>query len=108
MHTLLVILGIHSVLFGFALTFAGFVTLATPDNEEIEEQRKAYEAERGKGRLNGFLFGMGQVSAARGRALEMAISHWPKRPQSRKLIYAGVACLLIAAVIGYYLDVFKS
>jgi hypothetical protein len=108
MHVVLVILGIHAMLIGFALLLAGFVSLVAPNESEVAASRRAYETEREKSWWRGQLFALGQVASARSRGLSLAVSHWSERPQCRKLIYFGTACLAVAAVVGYYLGVFDS
>jgi|SRR6476620_11256955 len=108
MHTLWLIFGIQATVLGGTLLFAGFVTLVAPSETEIEATRRACDAERQKGRWHGFFYSLSEVGSYRFRGLSPAISHWPERPQSRKLVYFGLAFLAVAAAVGYGLGVFAS
>lgn len=108
MDTFLTIVGIHAVLIGFALLFGGFLTLVAPSQQETEAIRREYERERAKSWGKGFVFSLGQAGSARGRVLSQAVSHWSERPQSRRLIYFGLACLGIAAAVGCCFEAITS
>jgi hypothetical protein len=41
-------------------------------------------------------------------AYRLRRSHWPERLDARKFIYAAVAFLAVAALIGYHFGVFAS
>jgi len=108
MRTVWPIIGIHVTVLGCAFVFAGFTTLVTPSEAELETTRQACEGERQKGWWHGFIYSLSEVGSYRFRGLSLAISHWPERPTNRRFIYFGLACLAIAAVIGYYLGAFAS
>jgi hypothetical protein len=107
-NTVLIIIGVHAVLLGFALLFAGFMTLVIPSEQETKESQRAYEIERAKSWWRGQVFAFQQAASAKYRWPELMIDHWPQRPQSRKLVYFGVLCLAIAAAVGYHFGVFTS
>lgn len=105
MHTLLLIVAIHALLFGFAFSFAGYVTLiAASDAEEIEF-KQAYQLARQQGWLKAWLY------YRRFRhnfgSLPRMISNWSTRADARKLLYAGLAFMAIAAIPGFPLGVYK-
>ena len=108
MRTVWLIIGIHVTVLGCAFVFAGFTTLVTPSEAELETTRQACEGERQKGWWHGFIYSLSEVGSYRFRGLSLAISHRPERPTNRRFIYFGLACLAIAAVIGYYLGAFAS
>jgi hypothetical protein len=104
-NTLLIIIGIHAVLLGFAFLFAGFMSLVPLSEAEEEVRRRSYEAARGKSWWHGLAFALGEAASARYRGFSLAITHWPDRPHSRQLVYTGVLCLAVAAIIGYHFQV---
>jgi len=106
MKTLMIILGIHAGLFALTFLIAGFGALASPSNEEMEALRREFEAEQGKGTWQYTLFCLGQMRSARGRTLSLAISHWPQRPEGRRLIYLGTGCLALALAIACFAEFF--
>jgi hypothetical protein len=108
MNIFLMIIAIHAALVGFALVFAGFASLVAPTDQEVETDRKLFETERAKGIWRYTIFCIGQAGAAKSKGLNLAISHWPERSNCRHLIYAGAACLAMAALIGYHLGTFDS
>jgi hypothetical protein len=108
MHTVWLIIAIQATVLGFAFLLAGFMNLVAPSEGEIEASRGACEAARQKGRWHGFFYSLTEVGRYRFRGLSLFIAHWPERPQSRKLIYVGVAFLVVAAAVGYSLGAFAS
>ena len=107
MNTLLIIIGIHAVLLGFAFLFAGFLSIGIPSEAEEETRRTAYEAERSRSWWHGLVFALGEAASARHRGYSLAVSHLCDRPHSRQLIYTGAVCLVIAAAIGYHFRVIQ-
>ncbi len=105
MNTVLIIVAIHAVLIGFGLVFGGVMALAEPTDEELELTREAFEKERQKSRWRAYYL---YSSKYRYRGFSLAIAHWPHRPECRRLIYGGVVCLAVAAVIGYHLGALNS
>jgi hypothetical protein len=108
MHTVWVIIGMQATVIGCTFVFAGLMTLVAPSETELEATRHACESERQKGWWHGFVYSVMEIGSYRFRGLSSAIAHWPERPQSRKFIYFGLACLAIAAAVGFYLGVFAS
>lgn len=108
METLLMIVGLHAVLLGFACFVAGLGLLAAPRESEIQAERRAYEIEHDKSWWHGFVFAVGQAASVRRRSLASAVSHWPDRPEARKFMYAAAALIVIAALIGHHFGVFSS
>jgi hypothetical protein len=106
MHTLVMVLGINFGVLGVGLLLGGIFSLVAPSQEEIDANRRALEKMRAKGWLRAQLFAFRQISTARGRAFETMATHWPERPQSRKLIYSGAACLAVGVIVGYFLGAF--
>ena len=108
METLLLIVGIHAVVLGFACIFGGFLVIGAPSDAEINAMRADYESRQAKGWLHGQFFNLAQVLSFRPRALSTFLTHWPERPEGRRLIYVGGLFLAIAAAIGYHFGVFSS
>lgn len=108
MKILGIIVGIHALLAGCGFLLAGVVSLAVPSNEEIQEQRREFEAQLKKGLLHYTMFYLRHLILHDVKWIYSAISHWPQRRESRRLIYVGIACMAVAAVVGYFLEVFKG
>ena len=106
MRTFLINVGVHALLIGFAFITAGFMSLAVPSEPEIEANRQKDEQERKKGFWSYLSFCLGQYGSAESRGFSSTVSHWSERPEGRRMIYAGIGCLLIAIAIGYYFGVF--
>jgi hypothetical protein len=106
MNTGWLIIGIQVTAIGCAFVLGGFITLVAPSEAEIEVARRACESEREKDWLHGFVYSVREIGSCRFRGLSLAIAHWPERPQSRRFIYFGLACLAIAAAVGFHLGVF--
>ena len=106
--TVWLIIDIHVIVLGCAFVFAGFVTLVTPSEAELEATHQACDEERQKGWWHGFIYSLSAVGSYRFRGLSLAVSHWPERANSRRFMYFGLVCLATAAAIGYYLGAFVS
>ena len=74
MRTVWLIIGIHVTVLGCAFVFAGFTTLVTPSEAELETTRQACEGERQKGWWHGFIYSLSEVGSYRFRGLSLAIS----------------------------------
>ena len=108
MKIILIIIGIHAMLVGFALLLAGIMSLAVPSATQVNASRQQFEAERQKGFWRYTAFCINQIKTARTRGILFAISNWPEQPKSRRMIYIGVSCLVVATAIGYHLGIFDS
>lgn len=106
MHTLLVVISINLATFGVAF-FAGFWSLAVPNQTEMDEARKACERERAKGFWQGELYSWREMSRARREAFSKLAKHWPERSQSRWLVIIGASCIAAAVVIGIFIGAFS-
>jgi hypothetical protein len=104
MHVLLIIVLAHAVILGFAFFFAGWLSLAIPDQEDLSQIKNAYDEARPKGWIHGLIVGA-QVRREYSNPFRAA-QNWSKRPQARRLIYAGIAFLAVAAASAYQLGVF--
>jgi hypothetical protein len=105
MHTFLLIVAIHALLFGFALLFAGWCTLIAASDGEEAEFKESYQLARRQGRFKAWLcyrrFRRNFASVARMAA------NWTNRADARKLVFAGLAFLVIAAILGFPLGAYK-
>jgi hypothetical protein len=104
MHTILVLLGIHAVLLGFAFAFAGWMSLISPDENESLELRAGVQSARQKSWLQAQLYVL-RWQRQFGSASRI-IDNWQKRSLARRLIYVGAGFLAIAAAVGFDLGVF--
>ena len=104
MHVLLIILLAHSVILGFAFFFGAWLSLAMPDQKDLAEIKERYDAARPKGWIHGLVVGA-QVRREYSNPFRAA-QNWSNRGQARRLIYAGVAFLAVAAATAYALGVF--
>ena len=105
MHTLLVLLGIHAVLLGFAFVFAGWMSLISPDENETSELREGVQSARQKSWLQAQLYVL-RWQRKFGSASRI-LGNWQERSSTRRLVYVGAGFLAIAAAFGYDLRVFR-
>ena len=105
MHTLLLIIAIHALLFGFAFSFAGWCTLIAASDAEEAEFKESYQLARRQGWFKAWLcyrqFRRNFASFPR------LAGNWTNRTDARKLVFAGLACLAIAAILGFPLGAYK-
>ena len=105
MHVLLVVVAIHCLFFGFGFLLAGWGNLVGADPRELADLKQRSEAARQKGRAEEILlFVLWRQDFS---SLSRLTTNWGDRPQARKFIYAGFACLAIAGTAGYFLGAFK-
>jgi len=106
MHTLLLILAIHGLLFGFGFLLAGFCNLIASEEAERAQFKKDYEEARRKGFMEAWIcerqFRRDFVGS------ERLGKNWTQRPDARKYIYVGLASLAFAAVIGIPLGAYNQ
>ncbi len=105
MHTILVLLGIHAVLLGFAFAFAGWMSLISPDENESSELREGVQCARQKSWLQAQLYVLRWQRQF--GSTSRVIGNWQERSLARRLIYVGAGFLAIAAAVGYDLGVFS-
>lgn len=105
MHAFLLIVAIHALLLGFGFLFAGWMTLLGVEADEEARIKKDYEKARQKGRLAAWLWYDRYRRSFAG--VQRISAHWTERPDARKYIYAGVAFLTVAAVLGIPLGAYK-
>ena|ERR1043165_1542917 len=107
MHTLLVIVGIHCVLFGFAFLIAGWSQLASPDKRDIEDRTLEWQVAKEQGWRG--IIGLTMETFARGRwpRDDLLRRNWNNQPSAKKFLFAGGLFLLLAAITGYFLGVFN-
>jgi hypothetical protein len=98
MRTLLLILAVNLATFGVAFFYAGFLSLAVPTEEERHEQEAHYEQERKKGFLHAQFDGWQRTNS-----FDTLPAHWAQRPQSRCLVYIGLACIAGCVAVGLLL-----
>src|SRR3954466_436321 len=105
MLTFLLIIAIHALLLGFGFLFAGWMSLLIAEEDEQTEFNKGYKEARRQGWLEGWRY----YSRFRSNltSTHRISAHWTERPDARKYIYAGVALLLFAAVLGIPLGAYK-
>jgi hypothetical protein len=101
---ILVLLGIHAVLFGFGFALAGWMSLISPDENESLELREGVQAARQKSWLQTQLYAL-RWRRQFGSASRI-ISNWQERSLARRLIYIGAGFLAVAAAVGYDLAAF--
>ncbi len=105
MHTLLFILAIHALLLGFGFSFAGWLTLIAASENEEAQIKNSYERARPRGWLGTWLW-YGQFRRNFTSVARMT-TNWADRPDARKYIYAGLALLALAALLGFPLGAYK-
>jgi hypothetical protein len=105
MHTLVVLLGIHALLLGFAFAFAGWMSLISPDENESSELRAGVQSARQKSWLQGQLYVLRWQQQF--GSTSRIVANWQARPLARRLIYVGAGFLGVAAAVGSGLGVFS-
>jgi hypothetical protein len=105
MHTVLLIIAIHALLFGFAFSIAGWCTLIAASDAEEAEFNQSYQLARRQSWLQAWLcYRRFRRNFASYRRM---MANWANRADARKLVYAGLAFLAIAAVLGFPLGAYK-
>jgi uncharacterized membrane protein len=107
-NTLLMIIGFHAVILGFALVIAGIGVIASPTEAESEAFNRGIQAARQKSWWHAQLFALQNMPWNRFIAFALLIERWPERPLGRKLVYFGILFLAIAAGVGYHFEVFTQ
>jgi len=107
-NTLLMIVGFHAVILGFALVIAGVGVIASPTEAESEAFNRGIRAARQKSWWHAQLFALQNMPWNRFMAFALLIERWPERPLGRKLVYFGILFLAIAAAVGYHFEVFTK
>jgi hypothetical protein len=105
MNAFLIVIGVNAVMVGFGLIFGGYLTLIAPSKKKNEMHRDSREACK-KSWMHALWFSFNYAVRARVSWLRIAATHWPFRPEVRRLIYCGTISLVIAAV-GFRSELFN-
>jgi hypothetical protein len=108
MNAFLIVVGVNAAMVGFGLIFGGYLTRMAPSEEEDEEMHGDYREAREKSWMHALWFSFNYAARARVSWLRIAVTHWPRRPEARRLIYYGAICLIIAAAVGFRFELFNS
>jgi len=95
MHTLVVLLGIHALLLGFAFAFAGWMSLISPDENESSELRAGVQSARQKSWLQGQLYVLRwqQQFGSTSRIVANWQAHWLVASSTSALDFSGLLLL---------------
>jgi len=108
MNAFLIVVGVNAAMLGFGLTFAGYLTLMAPSEEENEEMHRNYREAREKSWMHALSFSFNYAARAKVSWLRVAVTRWPQRREARRFIYCGAICLMTAAAIGFRFGVLNS
>ena len=95
------------MLIGAGLLLADVGVIASPTESEAEALRRGYDAARKRSwwQAQGFIL---RHYPNRLTALGFLVERWPERPLGRKLAYAGLVSLFLAAAVGFHFGIFRS